>query len=87
MARCCGSSARDRPCRRQGDPLTPALHALCQHPALVELQLPTFAGEFLFAYLDDIYVSVPSARSHVVLDLPPGLREGLERRRRPNFPA
>ena len=53
----------------QGDPLMPALYALGQHPALVELQRHLRPGELVFAYLDDIYVIVPSARARVVFDL------------------
>ena len=46
----------------------PALYALGQHPALVELQRHLRPGELVFAYLDDIYVIVPSARARVVFD-------------------
>ena len=53
----------------QGEPLMPALYALGQHPALVELQRHLRPGELVFAYLDDIYVIVPSARARVVSDL------------------
>ena len=53
----------------QGDPLMPALYALGQHPALVELQRHLRPGELAFAYLDDIYGIVPSARARVVFDL------------------
>ena len=52
----------------QGDPLMPALYALGQHPALVELQRHLRPGELVFAYLDDIYAIVPSARARVVFD-------------------
>ena len=53
----------------QGNPLMPALYALGQHPALVELQRRLRPGELVFAYLDDIYVIGPSARARVVFDL------------------
>ena len=53
----------------QGDPLMPAHYALGQHPALVELQRHLRPADLVFAYLDDIYVIVPSARARVVFDL------------------
>lgn len=40
----------------QGDPLMPALYALGQHPALVEVNAALREGELIFAFLDDIYV-------------------------------
>ena len=40
----------------QGDPLMPALFSIGQHPALVAVQALLKEGEFIFAYLDDIYV-------------------------------
>ena len=40
----------------QGDPLMPLLSSLAQHAALVATQEQLRPGEFLFAFLDDIYV-------------------------------
>ena len=39
----------------QGDPLMPALYALGQHAALEEANAALQPGEFLFAFLDDVY--------------------------------
>ena len=39
----------------QGDPLMPMLHALGQHQALLSVQSHFGAGEYLFAFHDDIY--------------------------------
>ena len=39
----------------QGDPLMPALYALGQHDALDEANAELQDGEFLFAFLDDVY--------------------------------
>ena len=46
----------------QGDALMPLLFALGQHRALVAIQSELQDGEFLFAYLDDIYAVVPPDR-------------------------
>ena len=44
----------------QGDAMMPLLFALWQHPALEAVQRHLADGEFIFAYLDDIYfVTVP----------------------------
>ena len=40
----------------QGDPLMPAFYALGQHPALAEANSLLREDEFLFAFLDDVYV-------------------------------
>ena len=40
----------------QGDPLMPALYALGQHAALVEVNETLHENEHIFAYLDDTYV-------------------------------
>ena len=40
----------------QGDAMMPFLFSLGQHPALEAVQAQLIPGEFLFAYLDDIYV-------------------------------
>ena len=40
----------------QGDPLMPALFALGQHSALLQINATLREGEMLFAYLDDIFV-------------------------------
>ena len=40
----------------QGDPLMPLLFSLAQHAALVATQEQLRPGEFLFAFLDDIYI-------------------------------
>ena len=46
----------------QGDALMPLLFALGQHRALVAIQSELQDGEFLFAYLDDIFAVVPPDR-------------------------
>ena len=46
----------------QGDALMPLLFALGQHRPLVVIQPVLQDGEFLFAYLDDIYAVVPPNR-------------------------
>ena len=43
----------------QGDPLMPMLFALGQHGALEATQARLGAGEYVFAYLDDIYTAGP----------------------------
>ena len=45
----------------QGDPLMPALFALGQHGALLQAQSALEPGEDLFAFLDDVYVTYPTA--------------------------
>ena len=40
----------------QGDPLMPLLFVVGQHPALVAMQERLHADEWIFAFLDDIYI-------------------------------
>ena len=47
----------------QGDPLMPALYAVGQHRALLQVHSELQAGENLFAYLDDIYLTCPPERA------------------------
>ena len=47
----------------QGDPLMPALYAVGQHAALLRVHGELQAGENLFAYLDDIYLTCPPERA------------------------
>lgn len=47
----------------QGDPLMPALYALGQHKALQHAASQLREGEYLFAYLDDLYVLCPKERA------------------------
>ena len=53
----------------QGDPLMPALFSLGQKAALQAVQQHLQPGEYLFAFLDDIYTIVPPARVRPVYDL------------------
>ena len=46
----------------QGDPLMPALFSLGQHQALQAAHEQLQAGETLYAFLDDIYVTVSPER-------------------------
>ena len=48
----------------QGDPLMPALYALGQHQALQEAQAALHEGEFIFAFLDDLYVVTSRERAY-----------------------
>lgn len=56
----------------QGDPLMPALYALAQHDALAEAAGRLGQDEWLFAFLDDIYVVTTRDRAthsyHVVAE-------------------
>ena len=52
----------------QGDALAPALFALAQHDALHEAQGRLQAGEFLAAFLDDLYLVTTSLRARAALD-------------------
>ena len=55
----------------QGDPLMPMLFALGQHGALEATQARLGAGEYVFAYLDDIYTATGPARvdgAHVAVE-------------------
>ena len=53
----------------QGDPLLPALFSLGQHQALQAAHEQLQAGETLYAFLDDIYVTVSPERVRPVYDL------------------
>ena len=55
----------------QGDPLMPMLFALGQHGALEATQARLGAGDYVFAYLDDIYTATGPARldgAHVAVE-------------------
>ena len=55
----------------QGDPLMPMLFVLGQHGALEATQARLGAGEYVFAYLDDIYTATGPARvdgAHVAVE-------------------
>ena len=52
----------------QGDPLMPVLFSLGLHSALERAQRVLEEGEFLFAFLDDVYVLASSARVRQVYD-------------------
>ncbi len=52
----------------QGDPLMPALFALGQHPALVNVRATLREGEALFAFLDDIYVVSEPERAKSIFE-------------------
>ena len=52
----------------QGDALAPALFALAQHDALHEAQGGLQAGEFLAAFLDDLYLVTTPPRARAALD-------------------
>ena len=49
----------------QGDPLMPLLFCLAVHDALANVQMQLREGEYIFAFLDDVYVVTarPHARS------------------------
>lgn len=53
----------------QGDPLMPALYCLGPHSALSQAHSQLQAEEHVYAFLDDIYAVVPSARVRPVLNL------------------
>ena len=53
----------------QGDAMMPLLFSLGQHPALEAVQAQLFPGEFLFAYLDDIYVVCAPERTGTLYTL------------------
>ena len=53
----------------QGDPLAPALYSLAQHQALENASRQLAAGEYLAAYLDDIYIVVPPHRARPAYDV------------------
>ena len=47
----------------QGDPLMPALFALAQHESLVKARARLHADDYLFAFLDDLYVVTTRERA------------------------
>ena len=53
----------------QGDALMPMLYSLGQHGALQEVQDSLMPDEYLFAYLDDIYVVCPPERVSAIYKL------------------
>ena len=53
----------------QGDPLMPLLFSLAVHNALAEVQAELQPGEFLFAFLDDVYVLSLPERTRKIYDL------------------
>ena len=52
----------------QGDPLAPALYALGQHTALEAASAELRDGEFLAAFLDDLYVVASAERARPAID-------------------
>ena len=52
----------------QGDALAPALYSLAQHDALAAAQGRLQPGEFLAAFLDDLYLVTTPARARSALD-------------------
>ena len=52
----------------QGDPLMPALFCLGLHDALAQAQSSLQEGEYLFAYLDDIYLFTSRERARPAYD-------------------
>ena len=59
----------------QGDPLAPALYALGQHDALVAAASRLADGDFLAAFLDDLYVVTSPERAREGYDVVTGLVE------------
>ena len=53
----------------QGDPLMPMLFSLGVHDALARVQAQLRDGEYLFAYLDDVYAVTEPERTRPVYDL------------------
>ena len=53
----------------QGDPLMPLLFSLAIHNALAEVKEQLLDGEFLFAFLDDVYVLAKPDRIRTIYDL------------------
>ena len=53
----------------QGDPLLPLLFSLAIHNSLAEVKAQLAEGEFLFAFLDDVYIVAPPARIRFLYDL------------------
>ena len=52
----------------QGDALAPALFALAQHDALVAASAHLQEGEFLAAFLDDLYIVTTPERARAAFD-------------------
>ena len=59
----------------QGDPLMPLLFSLAMHNALLEVKSQLQDGEFLFAFLDDVYVISSPARTKPIYEV---LRDRLQ---------
>ena len=53
----------------QGDPLMPLLFSLAVHNALQEVQAELLPGEWLFAFLDDVYALSTPERCRKIYDL------------------
>ena len=53
----------------QGDPLSPLLFSLAVHLALTHAQESLREGEYLFAFLDDVYTVTPKRRATEVARL------------------
>ena len=53
----------------QGDPLSPLLFSLAVHAALTHAQESLREGEYLFAFLDDVYTVTPKCRATEVARL------------------
>ena len=53
----------------RGDPLMPLLLSLATHHALAEVKAQLVEGEYLFAYLDDNFVSAKPDRIRTIYDL------------------
>ena len=53
----------------QGDPLMPMLFSLGVHNALEEVQQFLDPGEFLFAYLDDVFILSSPGRAREIFNL------------------
>ena len=61
----------------QGDVLAPALFALAQHAALVAASQQLRPGEFLAAFLDDLYIVTVPNRARAALEAVPSAVEEL----------
>ena len=60
----------------QGDAMMPLLFALGQHPALEAVQHQLVDGEFIFAFMDDIYFVTVPERTGIVYKMLCGTRQG-----------
>ena len=54
---------------KQGDPLVPLFFSLATHNALAEAKVQLVEGEYLFAYLDDNFVSAKPDRIRTIYEL------------------